>query len=380
TRFALHLDKLTLLNRHWDNVIVGASRDERTWQANIASNQVSGHVSWLPGATRDSPGSLQARFARVVIPSVADKDLLGRAMSAPAQNMPSIDLIVNELIVRDRNVGRLEVDAHNFEENGVPVWQLDKLDITNSAATLSATANWRTSTELPSAADEATPRRTVFDFKLDIKDAGALLEQLGQPKTLKNGQGSLAGKVVWQGGPTTIDYSTLNGNLALDLRHGQILKVDPGVATLLGVLSLQSLARIATLDFRDVIGEGLPFSSVTGTAQIHNGIGRTDNFRMVTAPARVEMSGSVDIAQKSQDLHLHVVPTVSAGAAVIAAAVVNPLIGLGALVADIALTHSVSHVFAREYAITGSWTQPHVQRVTTERGKMDAPASTVEAH
>ncbi|MBN3806491.1 DUF3971 domain-containing protein, partial [Paraburkholderia sp. Ac-20336] len=379
SRFALHVDTLTLLKRHWDNVIVGASRADRTWQANIASNQVSGHVSWLPGATRDSPGSLQARFARVVIPSVADKDLLGPAMSAPAQNMPSIDLVVNELIVRDRNIGKLEVDAHNFEENGVPVWQLDKFDVTNPAATLSATANWRTSTELASSADETTPRRTVFDFKLDIKDAGALLERLGLPKTLKGGSGSLAGKAAWQGGPARIDYSTLNGNLALDLRHGQILKIDPGVATLLGVLSLQSLARIATLDFRDVIGEGLPFSSVTGTAQIHDGIARTDNFRMVTAPARAEMAGSVDIAQKTQDLHLHVVPTVSAGSAVIAATVVNPLIGLGALIADIALTHGVSHVFAREYAITGSWAKPHIERVTTERGKMDAPASTVEA-
>ncbi|MFT4065393.1 YhdP family protein [Paraburkholderia sp.] len=379
-RFALHIGMLTLFKRHWDNVIVGASHMDRTWQANIASNQVSGHVSWLPGATRDSPGTLEARFAHVVIPSVADQDLLGPAMSAPALNMPSIDLVVNELIMRDRNIGRLEVNAHNFEENGVPVWQLDKLDVTNPAATLSATANWRTSTELGSAPDETTPRRTVFDFKLDIKDAGALLERFGLAKTLKNGSGSLAGKVAWQGGPTTIDYTTLNGNLALDLRHGQILKVDPGVATLLGVLSLQSLARIATLDFRDVIGEGLPFSSVTGTAQIHNGIGHTDNFRMVTAPARAEMSGSVDIAQKTQDLHLHVVPTVSAGAAVIAATVVNPLFGLGALVADLALSHSVSHVFAREYQITGSWTKPHVERVTGEGGKMDAPASTVEAH
>ncbi|NML30711.1 YhdP family phospholipid transporter [Paraburkholderia antibiotica] len=380
SRFALHIDALTLLKRHWDNVIVGASRADRAWQANIASNQVSGHVSWLPGATRESPGALEARFARVVIPAVADKDLLGPAMSAPALNMPSIDLVVNELIVRDRNVGRLEVNAHNFDENGVPVWQLDKFDVTNPDATLSATANWRTSTELPTSADEATPRRTVFDFKLDVKDAGALLERLGQPKTLKKGSGTLAGKVVWQGGPTTIDYSTLNGNLALDMHHGQILKVDPGVATLLGVLSLQSLARIATLDFRDVLGEGLPFSSVTGTAQIHNGIGRTDDFRMVTAPARAEMTGSVDIAQKTQDLHLHVVPTVSAGAAVVAATVVNPLLGLGALIADIAFAHSVSHVFAREYAITGSWSKPHVERVTTERGKMDAPASTVEAH
>jgi len=379
-RFALHIDTLTLFKRHWDNVIVGASHMDRSWQANIASNQVSGHVSWLPGVTRDSPGKLEARFARVVIPSVEDRDMLGPVMSAPALNMPSIDLVVNELILRERNIGRLEVNAHNFEENGVPVWQLDKLDVTNPAATLTATANWRTSTELDSAPDETTPRRTVFDFKLDIKDAGALLERFGLAKTLKNGNGSLTGKVAWQGGPTTIDYTTLDGNLALDLRHGQILKVDPGVATLLGVLSLQSLARIATLNFRDVIGEGLPFSSVTGTAQIHDGIARTDNFRMVTAPARAEMLGSVDIAQKTQDMHLHVVPTVSAGAAVVAATVVNPLFGLGALVADIAFSHSVSHVFAREYSITGSWAKPHVERVTTERGKMDAPASTVEAH
>ncbi|MFP3565275.1 YhdP family protein [Paraburkholderia sp. SIMBA_030] len=380
SRFALHIGTLTLLKRHWESVIVGASHADGKWQANIASNQVSGHVSWLPGATRESPGTLQARFARMVIPSATDKDLLGQAISAPAQNMPSIDLVVNELIVRDRNIGRLEVDAHNFDEDGVPVWQLDKLDISNPAATLTATANWRTSTGLGNTADETTPRRTVFDFKLDIKDAGALLERAGQPRTLKGGSGTLSGKVVWRGGPTAIDYPTLNGNLAVDLRHGQILKVDPGVAKLLGVLSLQSLARFLTLNFRDVIGEGLPFEHVTGTGEIHNGIGRTENFEMVTAPARVQMKGSVDLAQETEDLHVEIVPTVSAGSAVIAATVVNPLLGLGALVADLAFSKSVASAFERDYAITGSWSKPHIERVKSDRGKMDAPASAVEAH
>ncbi|MGE8331874.1 MAG: AsmA-like C-terminal region-containing protein, partial [Paraburkholderia nemoris] len=133
-------------------------------------------------------------------------------------------------------------------------------------------------------------------------------------------------------------------------------------------------------NFRDVIGEGLPFERVTGTAQIHNGIGRTENFEMVTAPARAEMKGSVDLAQETQDLHVQVVPTVSAGAAVIAATVINPLLGLGALVADVAFSQTVSHAFARDYAITGSWSKPHVERVRSDRGKMDAPASTVEAN
>jgi uncharacterized protein (TIGR02099 family) len=380
SRFALHIGTLTLLKRHWDSVIVGASHADGKWQANIASNQVSGHVSWLPGADKTSPGTLQARFARVVIPSVADKDLLGQAISAPVQNMPSIDLVVNELIVRDRDIGRLEVLAHNFNEDGVPVWQLDKLDIANPSATLTATANWRTSTELGNSADDTTSRRTVFDFKLDIKDAGGLLQRFGQPRTLKAGSGTLSGKMVWRGGPTAIDYPTLNGNMAVDLRHGQILKVDPGVAKLLGVLSLQSLARFATMNFRDVIGEGLPFEHVTGTAQIHNGIGRTENFEMVTAPARAEMKGSVDLAQETQDLHVRIVPTVSAGAAVIAAAVINPLLGLGALVADLAFSQSISHAFAREYAITGSWSKPHIERVKSDRGKMDAPASSAGAN
>jgi uncharacterized protein YhdP len=145
------------------------------------------------------------------------------------------------------------------------------------------------------------------------------------------------------------------------------------------VLSLQSLARFATLNFKDVIGEGLPFESVTGTGQISDGIGRTDNFRMVTAPARAEMAGSVDLAQETQDLHVHIVPTVSAGAGVVAATVINPLFGLAALVADFALSKSISKAFAMDYAITGSWSKPHVERVRGDRGKMDLPASTVEA-
>ncbi|TDN67502.1 YhdP family protein [Paraburkholderia sp. BL10I2N1] len=377
TRFAVHIGTLTLLKRHWENLIVGASTEDHKWQANIASNQVSGHASWLPGATPDSPGTLQARLARLVIPSAPENDLLGRAMSAPARNMPSIDLIVNELIVREHNFGRLEVDAHNFEEDGVPVWQLDKLDVTNPDASLIATANWRTERSLGANTDEVPPHHTELDFVLHVNDAGALLERAGRPRVLKGGSGVLSGELNWRGSPNVIDFPTLNGNLAVDLRHGQILKVDPGLARLLGVLSLQSLSRVATLNFRDVIGEGLPFSTVTGTVGIENGIGRTDNFQMIMAPARTRMAGTIDLAQETQDLRVHIIPTVDIGAGVVAAAIVNPLFGLGALIADFALYHSVSRIFAMEYAITGSWAHPHVERVSDDRGNMTAPAPTV---
>ncbi|MFP6556857.1 YhdP family protein [Paraburkholderia sp. B3] len=372
SRFAVHVGTLTLLKRHWENVVVGATRTGRDWQANLASNQVSGHLSWKPGAVPGSPGTLEARLARLVVPAATENDLLGQAISQPAQNMPSIDLVVNQLIVRGRDFGRLQVNARNIDENGVPVWQLDTLDLNNPDAHLAATGNWRSIGDVGPDLESATPRRTALEFRLDIKDAGALLARAGKPRTLKAGEGTLSGKLDWRGGPTKIDYPSLEGSVAVDLRHGQILKVDPGVARLLGVLSLQSLARYASTDFRDVIGEGLPFTSVTGTGVIENGVGRTNDFKLITAPARAQMSGSVDLAHETQDLRVHVEPTVSLGAGVIAAAVINPLIGLGALVADFALSHTVESAFAIDYAITGSWAKPHVERLHGDQGKMNA--------
>ena len=373
SRFAVHVGNLTLLKRHWENVVVGATRTGRDWQANLASNQVSGHLSWRPGTVPGTPGTLEARLARLVVPAATENDLLGQAISTPAQNMPAIDLVVNQLIVRDHDFGRLQVNAHNFDEDGVPVWQLDALDLRNPAAHLRATANWRTTGDVGPGEDYGTPRRTAVNFHLDIADAGALLARAGMPRTLKGGQGTLSGAMTWNGGPTKIDYPTLDGQLAADLRHGQILKIDPGVAKLLGVLSLQSIARFATLNFRDVIGEGLPFSRVSGTARIADGVGHTNDFRIVTAPGRALMRGSVDLAHETQNLRVHITPTLSAGAGVIAAAVVNPLLGLGALAADFALSHTVESTFAFDYAITGRWSKPQVQRLRDDRGKIKTP-------
>ncbi|WP_233862304.1 YhdP family phospholipid transporter [Paraburkholderia adhaesiva] len=379
SRFAVHVGTLTLLKRHWENVVVGATRSGRDWQANLASNQVSGHLSWKPGPVPGTPGTLEARLARLVVPAATENDLIGRAISAPMQNMPAIDLVVNQLIVRGRDLGRLQVNAHNFDDNGEPVWQLDALDISNPDAHLSATGNWRTSSEV-AGEDIPTPRRTALEFHLDILDAGALLERAGMPRTLKGGRGTLTGDVSWHGGPSQIDYPTLDGNLAVDLRHGQILKVDPGVARLLGVLSLQSLARFATTDFRDVIGEGLPFTSVTGTGQIEDGVGHTNDFRLITAPGRAQMTGTVDLVHETQDLHVRVAPTLSVGAGVIAAAIINPLIGLGALVADFALSHTLESAFTIDYAITGSWSHPHIERLRGDQGKIDAQKPAAAAH
>ena len=379
TRLTAHVDTLKLLEREWTHVAFDGTGSDEDWRAQLASDQVTGTLSWQPGTPANPNGLLTARLSKAAVPATVGNDLVRQISSSTTERMPAIDLVVDELSVRGRGFGRLAIQAHNTDEDGVPVWQLDKLDLANPAAHLSATANWRTLRRLGDDIDRNSPRRTAIDFKLDIANAGALLDQFGLPRTVKGGAGTLSGKVGWRGGPTAIDYPTLRGQMALDLHHGQILKVDPGVAKLLGVLSLQSLARVVTLNFRDVIGEGLPFERVTGTGRIADGIGRTDDFHLVTAPARADLSGTVDLAKETQDLRVQVTPTVNAGSAVIAATIVNPLLGLGAFFANLALSQSIAHAFATHYAITGSWSQPHVERLTGDRGKMAAPAEATES-
>jgi uncharacterized protein YhdP len=58
---------------------------------------------------------------------------------------------------------------------------------------------------------------------------------------------------------------------------------------------------------------------------------------------------------------------------VIAATIVNPLLGLGAFVANLALSQSISHAFATQYAITGSWSRPRIERLSADQGKMSVP-------
>jgi uncharacterized protein YhdP len=160
---------------------------------------------------------------------------------------------------------------------------------------------------------------------------------------------------------------------------GQFLKAEPGAARLLGVLSLQSLPRRLSLDFRDVFQEGFAFDSFTGDVSIAQGVASSNNLRMRGVQAAVLMEGSADIARETQDLRVVVVPEINAGTAALAYAVINPAIGLGAFLAQAILKKPLTSAGTREFRVSGSWADPKVERVERKFGDavppVDPPAS-----
>jgi uncharacterized protein (TIGR02099 family) len=384
TRIEARVGSLTLLGRQWDDIALDAAKNSGTWQASLRSAQATGTASWRAPTAGAPYGAVTARFERLSVPAalkhapgVADpaQAQTDDVLNDPPNGFPSIDVIVGDLLVDAHDLGRLQVAARNLDDAGVPVWQVDKLELSNPAATLTAAANWRAQPAGARAPQDGT-RRTALAFKVDIKDGGKLLERFGLPRTLRDGAGSVTGNVSWAGGPGHIDYPTLSGDMKLDLKHGQILSVKPGIAKFLGVLSLQSVARFLTLDFRSVLGAGLPFSTFTGSGTIRNGIARTDDVEMRASPARISMRGTADLIKEQQDLRVTVIPTLHAGTATLAAAVINPLLGVGSFVAQMLLSESIGKSFERQYDITGSWSNPKIQRLNHVQGELASPART----
>jgi uncharacterized protein YhdP len=152
------------------------------------------------------------------------------------------------------------------------------------------------------------------------------------------------------------------------------MKTDPGLAKLIGVVSLQSLRRRLSFDFRDLFSEGFAFDTLTGNTKFAAGVMRTDDFSIRGLTAQVSMNGWANLVDETQSLLVEVRPDINAGLASLAyAALANPAVGIGSFIAQWVLRKPLQQIFAWQYEVTGSWAEPQV--ATRARPQIDTSPS-----
>ena len=372
TSLAIRAQALTLGGRTLHNVVVGGAREGLQWRANLDARELNGYLEYRQSAG-STPGRVFARLARLTLAPGAANDVEALLSAQPA-SIPALDIVVDDFELRGKRLGRVEIEAINrgavstTADPGAREWRLTKFNISNPEATFLASGNWASLSGQAANAGQATQRppasrRTVMNFKLDIADIGGLLARLGMKDVVRKGRGKMEGQVAWMGSPLTLDYPSMTGAFNVNIETGQFLKADPGIAKLLGVLSLQALPRRLTLDFRDVFSEGFAFDFFRGDIAIEQGIAKTSNLQMKGVNAVVLMEGSTHIAQETQDLKVVVVPELNAGTASLIASVVNPALGLGSFLAQLFLRRPLMEAATQEFHIDGSWADPKVTKV-----------------
>jgi uncharacterized protein (TIGR02099 family) len=361
-----------------NHVVLGGSHDGLSWRANLQADELGGYLEYRQPSGANA-GRVYARLAQLKIAPNNVKQVENLLDEQP-RTIPALDIVVDDFELRGKKLGRVEIDAVNraasftARDSAVREWRLNKFNISNPQANLTATGNWAA---LGGASGQSERWRTVINFKLDLVDAGELLARMDMKDVLRSGKGKLEGQVSWLGSPFTWDYPSMAGKFNVNVETGQFLKTpDIGAAKLLSVLSLQSLAQRLTLDFRDVFSSGFAFDFIRGDVQIENGIASTNNLQMKGVNAAVLIDGHADISRETQDIKVVVVPEINAGTASLAYAIINPAVGIGSFVAQLFLRKPLIEAATRELHIDGTWNDPKVTQVEHKTDKSNPQPAT----
>jgi uncharacterized protein YhdP len=256
----------------------------------------------------------------------------------------------------------LSFRARNQKSAEGQSWRIDPFQLDGQDLKFTGRLNWVTRVTGTSR-KSAQENMTALDFKMNSPQVGNLLTKLGYPGTVKRGTAQLEGQVSWPSNPFGFDPGTLSGNFKMSAKNGQFAKMDPGVGRLLGLLSLQSIPQRLTLDFRDIFSEGLAFESIDGRFDIRDGLMKTSDLEMDAPAARVLMRGETNLAAQTQDVRVTVRPALSNSVA-LGVTVLNPIVGAATFVTQKVLGDPLSKLFSYQYHVTGTWSDPHVDKET----------------
>jgi uncharacterized protein YhdP len=337
--YDLKVGVLDALGKRMRAVSMQGVADSSGWSANMNTTEFAGDLVYRT----EGSGRLVARLSRFSLPEDAPSVKPGEG----AKDLPAVDIVADSFVHRGRKLGRIEVQARHEGRD----WRIEKLAMTNPDAALSGSGLWK----------QGDASRTTLAFKLDVSDVGNFLDRFGYSEHVKGGRGKLEGTLTWNGDPVNIDYATLSGGLQMQAEEGQFLEIEPGVGKLVSLMSLQMLPRRAAGDFRDVFAKGFHFDRITSAMAVERGVMAVKEFHMRGPAADVNMTGQIDLSLETQNLNVKVIPQLGDTASTVVG-LVNPVAGIATLIAGRIFKNPLGKMFAYDYAITGTWSDPKVER------------------
>lgn len=269
----------------------------------------------------------------------------------PSQ-LPSLSLQCEDLRINQAELGTFVLQTLHSPAGQV----IRQLSLTGPHMAVSGSGDWSLLNGVP---------QTRLKGRVDAPDLGGLLTKLGFAQHVEESSGALDFDWTWPGNPAQWHLGTVGGTASLALDKGRLSEVDPGVARVVGLLSLDALTRRLKLDFDDLLKKGYTFDSIEGDFVLEDGHTTSRNLLVVGPTGRIEIGGRIGLLSEDFELLVNVVPNLDATLTIASTLAGGPVAGIAALLAQELLAKEVDQINRFEYVVTGSWDEPAINALDT---------------
>lgn len=374
-RLQLDLIDLELAHLRWQHQLSGATRlrwqpQGNGWHVTLAGEGAQGAVDWNGPA----PGRLVARLERLALTpqtppegeaaSPAEAGAAAEPPGPPAEpaHWPEIDLICEQLSGKGADFGRVELRSSRIAGGQ----RLDKLTVAGGVLGLDAVGQWRRSEGRSTAELHA---------KIDSEDFEAVLKALDYAQSFRAKRTQVQADLKWAPSPTGLVWQAAEGRVDIGAENGQLRAVKPGAGRVLGLFNFYALPRRLTLNFSDVVDEGLGFDRIDGHFDLGNGAAVTDDLTIKGPSVKIDMRGRIGLAARDYDERVTVYPAgISSGVTLGAALLGGPALGALVLLAQEVMDKPLDQVTQLTYHVSGSWDNPKIEKIDARSAKPAAGA------
>lgn len=339
----------------WQTLLSGSgARGELGFQRDAAGGSVRGRFDHLYLGYRGVPGDAAVPDGSAIEPDP-------EAAPIEPQSLPLLDLRVADFQLGTASLGQLELRTARIADGQ----RIEQFSTRGAGAEVSGSGQWRRVNGRSSAA---------LQVAASSPSIGEILRGLGYAPSVSARRSQFDARLAWpaaaSGAAAGITWALAEGQLDLKLEKGLLHAVEPGAGRVLGLINFWALPRRLSLDFRDVVSEGLGFDEVSGSFALANGAALTDDLDIDAPSLNIEVRGRVGLVARDYDQSVTVYPDVSAGITLGALLLGGPAAGILALIAQEVLDQPLDQIGQLSYRLTGGWDDPQLVR----QGAAEPPA------
>ena len=211
--------------------------------------------------------------------------------------------------------------------------------------------------------------RSAFTGKLKLDDLAQTLPKWDYAPSLSTTLAGARADISWPGSPLNISLLGTDGEIEFDARDGRFMEVESGSGGLriLSLLNFTQLAKRISLDFSDVVGEGMSFDRIDATVGLQSGeLTFPKRLTVESSSGDFQLGGRVDLA--SGQLNNELIVTLPVSKSIpwygLYLGLANPIVGATVVLGERVLRKPIEQFSTAKFEVTGTLDDPEVKFVS----------------